>query len=83
MVFIRPTIVRSAAEARRIAEQRYGYARNQQLLARPDREPTLDELVRDYLGATPPIPPAPLPTDAVIAPVPIPPSATPQQEPVR
>jgi general secretion pathway protein D len=82
MVFIRPTIVRSAAEARRIAEQRYGYARNQQLLARPDREPTLDELVRDYMGAIPPIPPAPLPTDAVIEPVPIPPSSAPQ-EPAR
>ena len=56
MIFIRPTIIRNAADARRIAEQRYGYARNQQLLERPDREPTLDELVREYLGATPPIP---------------------------
>ncbi|RHW16958.1 type II secretion system protein GspD [Sphingomonas gilva] len=83
MVFIRPTIVRSAADARRIAEQRYGYARGQQLLARPDREPTLDELVRDYMGAAPPIPPAPLPTDAVIAPVSLPPSSAPQAEPVR
>ncbi len=83
MVFIRPTIVRSAAEARRIAEQRYGYARNQQLLARPDREPTLDELVRDYMGAIPPIPPAPLPTDAVIEPVPLPASSAPQAERVR
>jgi len=83
MVFIRPTIVRSAAEARRIAEQRYGYARNQQLLARPDREPTLDELVRDYMGAVPPIPPAPLPTDAVIQPAPAAPSSAPLAEPVR
>ncbi|RJF92941.1 type II secretion system secretin GspD [Sphingomonas cavernae] len=56
MIFIRPTIVRSASEARAITEQRYGYARREQLLARPDREPTLDELVRDYLNMSPPIP---------------------------
>lgn len=56
MIFIRPTIVRDAAGARAIAEQRYGYARRDQLLARPDREPTLDELVRDYLNMTPPVP---------------------------
>jgi len=67
MIFIRPTIIRSAADAKRIAEQRYGYARNQQLLERPDREPTLDELVRDYLGAVPPIP-APAPGDVVVPP---------------
>lgn len=57
MIFIRPTIVRNAADARAIAEQRYGYARRDQLLARPDREPTLDELVRDYLNMAPPMPP--------------------------
>ena len=67
MIFIRPTIIRSAADAKRIAEQRYGYARNQQLLDRPDREPTLDELVRDYLGAVPPIP-APAPGDVIAPP---------------
>ena len=69
MVFIRPTIVRSAAEARAIAEQRYGYARREQLIDRPDREPTLDELVRDYLGTVPPTV-APLPGDQVIQPAP-------------
>jgi len=71
MVFIRPTIVRSAAEARAIAEQRYGYARREQLIDRPDREPTLDELVRDYLGTVPPAV-APLPGDQVIQPLPAP-----------
>ncbi|MHA3840773.1 type II secretion system secretin GspD [Sphingomonas aestuarii] len=70
MVFIRPTIVRSAAEARAIAEQRYGYARREQLIDRPDREPTLDELVRDYLGTVPPAV-APLPGDQVVQPVPV------------
>lgn len=69
MVFIRPTIVRSAAEARAIAEQRYGYARREQLIDRPDREPTLDELVRDYLGTVPPAV-TPLPGDQVIPPLP-------------
>jgi general secretion pathway protein D len=57
MVFIRPTILRSAADARALAERRYGYVRNQQIQQRPDREPTIDELVRDYMGAVIPIPP--------------------------
>ena len=59
MVFIRPTILRSAADARRLTEQRYGYIRGRQLLGRPDREPTIDELVRDYMGAALPLPPPP------------------------
>jgi general secretion pathway protein D len=57
MVFIRPTILRSPAEAQALAERRYGYVRNQQIQQRPDREPTIDELVRDYMGAELPIPP--------------------------
>ncbi|MDB5688937.1 MAG: type secretion system protein [Sphingomonas bacterium] len=57
MVFIRPTILRSPADARALAERRYGYVRNQQIQQRPDREPTIDELVRDYMGAELPIPP--------------------------
>ncbi|WOK36832.1 type II secretion system secretin GspD [Sphingomonas sp. C3-2] len=64
MVFIRPTIVRDSSDARAIAEQRYGYARRDQLLARPDREPTLDELVRDYMNMAPPIPAEQLPQPA-------------------
>ncbi len=54
MVFIRPTILKSAADARKLAAQRYGYARDQQLILRPNEEPSLDELVRDYMGAEPP-----------------------------
>ncbi len=73
MVFIRPTILRSAADARALAELRYGYARDQQLLLRPDQEPSLDELVRDYMGAEPPIAQpgsadAPPPPPPVVAP---------------
>jgi general secretion pathway protein D len=53
MVFIRPTIMRTAADAQRLAQQRLGYIREQQLTARPDREPTIDELLRDYMGIDP------------------------------
>lgn len=61
MIFIRPTILRTAADSRRITEQRYGYLRLQQGLAEPEREPSIDQLVRDYMGAAPPIPSAPMP----------------------
>jgi general secretion pathway protein D len=54
MVFIRPTIMRTAEDAQRLAQQRLGYIRDQQLSARPDREPTIDELLRDYMGIEPP-----------------------------
>ena len=61
MVFIRPTILRSAADSRKLAEQRYGYIRLQQGLQAPNEEPSIDQLVRDYMGAAPPIPSAPIP----------------------
>jgi general secretion pathway protein D len=62
MVFIRPTILRSAEDARAMTERRYGYVREQQYRQNPDREPTIDELVREYMGATPPaVPPPPPP----------------------
>ena len=70
MVFIRPTIMRSAEDARKLAEQRFGYIRNQQLAERPDREPTIDELLRDYMGIEPPI--AGDPGTAVVAPAVVP-----------
>nr|WP_114952265.1 type II secretion system secretin GspD [Sphingosinicella terrae] len=69
MVFIRPTILRSAADARAMSARRYGYARGQQLLGNPNREPSLDELVRDYLGTVPPgTVVAAQPQDQVVAP---------------
>lgn len=61
IVFIRPTIMRSAEDARRVAEQRYGYLRVQQGLQDPGSEPSIDQLVRDYMGASPPLPPSPAP----------------------
>ncbi|GLV20792.1 type II secretion system protein GspD [Sphingobium sp. TomMM35A] len=56
MVFIRPTILRSKEDAQRLTQQRYGYVRNMQMARNPDAEPSIDELVRDYMGATPPAP---------------------------
>ncbi|MEJ7926635.1 type II secretion system secretin GspD [Sphingobium sp. AN641] len=55
MVFIRPTILRSKEDARRLTAQRYGYVRDMQARRNPDVEPTIDELVRDYMGAVPPV----------------------------
>ena len=66
MVFIRPTILRSKEDAARLTAQRYGYIRGQQLAADPNSEPTIDELVRDYMGAVPPVPPPASAADQVI-----------------
>lgn len=68
MIFIRPTIVRSKEDSRRIAAQRYGYIRGRQLLKNPDSEPSIDELIRDYMGTVPPGAVAPMrPGDEVVA----------------
>ena len=67
MVFIRPTILRSKEDAARLTQQRYGYVRDMQLKRNPDQEPSIDELVRDYMGATPP-PAVARPGDAVVQP---------------
>ena len=77
MVFIRPTILRSAADAQAVAAQRYGYIRDRQLAANPKVEPSIDELVRDYMGTVPPS--APQAGDAVVAPPPPPAAAAPVQ----
>jgi general secretion pathway protein D len=60
MVFIRPTILRTPDDSRRITEQRYGYLRALQGEAQPGVEPSIDQLVRDYMNAAPPIPSAPM-----------------------
>ncbi|AGH47790.1 type II secretion system protein D [Sphingomonas sp. MM-1] len=85
MVFIRPRIVRSAEDARIVAAQRYGYIRDMQAAQRPEREPTIDEMVRGYMGAEPPAPgavpaqpeiitPSVRSSREVVRPVPVPPS---------
>ncbi len=54
MVFIRPTILKDPNDARRFSSSRYDYIRNRQIARTPDEEPSLDALVRDYLGTVPP-----------------------------
>ena len=67
MVFIRPTIVKSAADAARLAGERYQYINAAEAAARAARgakegESSLDALVRDYMRTTAPAaPPLPAP----------------------
>ncbi|WP_439478015.1 type II secretion system secretin GspD [Brevundimonas sp.] len=57
MVFIRPTIIRSPADAQALAADRWGYMRRQQLNNAPGVEPSLDEMLRDYMRTQPPVAP--------------------------
>jgi general secretion pathway protein D len=63
MVFIRPTILRSPADAAALAARRYATVRDQQLAQHPDQEPSIDELLRDYMGIEPPIALPPVSTE--------------------
>jgi general secretion pathway protein D len=92
MVFIRPTILRSPEDARAMTERRYGYIRGMQYSQNPNEEPTIDELVREYMGMVPPAPapppPPPMdpaayapqarPNDQVVPPPAAPPPASPK-----
>jgi general secretion pathway protein D len=79
MVFIRPTIIRSPADAQTLAADRWGYMRQQQLNNAPGVEPGLDEMLREYMRTQPPV----APDYAITAPVgevvitPLPPVSTP------
>jgi general secretion pathway protein D len=66
MVFIRPTILKTAEDSAALAARRYGYVRDRELLLRPDEEPSIDALVKDYMGAIPPPPPIDPTTPALI-----------------
>jgi general secretion pathway protein D len=82
MVFIRPTIIRTPADARTLAADRWGYMRQQQLNNAPDREPSLDEMLRDYMRTQAPAAPSTLitaPTAEVTA-SPLPPAGSAPQE---
>jgi len=71
MVFIRPTILRTAEDAQEMSARRYDYVRGHQLIVNPNREPSLDELVRDYMGTVPPAAPGTAqPQDQVVTPPP-------------
>jgi len=65
MVFIRPTIIRSPADAQALAADRWGYMRRQQLSNAPGVEPSLDEMLRDYMRTQAPV----APDHAITAPV--------------
>lgn len=77
MVFIRPTIIRTREEARALSAQRYGYIRERQIQHNPNVEPSLDSLVRDYLGTVPPQV-APQPGDQSYSPTPVPAASKPR-----
>lgn len=72
MVFIRPTILRNREDNAALTARRYGYIRDFQLRRNPDEEPAIDTLVRDYMGATPPILAAPAASDVTVGPVDLP-----------
>lgn len=57
MVFIRPTIIRSPADAQTLTADRWGYMRQQQQNALPDQEASLDAMLRDYMRVQPPVAP--------------------------
>ncbi|MGL5839967.1 MAG: type II secretion system secretin GspD [Sphingorhabdus sp.] len=69
MVFIRPTVLRNRTDGDALTARRYGYVRNMQLARNPDVEPSIDELLRDYMGAMPPTAAAPAKGDFVAAPI--------------
>ena len=66
MVFIRPTILRSRADGDVMTARRYDYVRGMQQARNPDIEPSIDELLRDYMGAVPPVAPNVGPGDIMI-----------------
>jgi general secretion pathway protein D len=66
VVFIRPTVLRNNADGQAITARRYNYARKLQLARNPDLEPSLDELLRDYMGARPPVDATVGPNDTII-----------------
>lgn len=79
MVFIRPTIIRTPADAQTLAADRWGYMRQQQLNNAPGVEPGLDEMLREYMRTQAPAAPDPTvtaPVGEVIA-APLPPVADP------
>ncbi|KPF92804.1 type II secretion system protein GspD [Novosphingobium sp. AAP83] len=57
MVFIRPTILRNARDREAQTARRYGIVRKAQVNFDPKREPGIDELIVDYMGASLPATP--------------------------
>ncbi len=79
MIFIRPRIIRSAADAQAVTAPRYDFIRGDPALVDRSGVNALDALVQDYLKTLPPVapPPATSPAATPIAAQPLPPpSAT-------
>ncbi|MDR7229903.1 general secretion pathway protein D [Caulobacter sp. BE264] len=55
MVFIRPRIIRSSADARDLTAPRYDYMRNLPPMTTQDGDNSLDAVMRDYLNAARPV----------------------------
>ena len=70
MVFIRPTIIRNPVDAQAVTAPRYDYMRRQEIDARGDGISALEDAVRNYLRAEPPV--APTQTAPSTAPAPAP-----------
>ena len=82
MVFIRPSIIRSQADAQSLAADRWGYMRQQQLNNDPTVEPGLDEMLREYMRTQAPVAPSAVVTAPVgeVTYAPLPPAQTTPQE---
>lgn len=66
VVFIRPTILRNRDDNASVTARRYGYVQSSQKAANPQQEPSIDTLVREYLGADVPVSDGARPGDQVI-----------------
>lgn len=75
MIFIRPRIIRSAADAQAVTAPRYDFIRSDPALVDRTGANALDALVQDYLRTLPPVapPPATSPAATPIAAEPLPP----------
>ena len=77
MIFIRPRIIRSAADAQAVTAPRYDFIRSDPALVDRTGANALDALVQDYLRTLPPVapPPATSPAATPIAAEPLPPAS--------
>lgn len=81
MIFLRPTVIRSAADAARATARPYEALVGQQRRNDPESRSSLDALVREYLQALPPSGQAAEPATFPVAPVdgsPLPPAGGPR-----